>query len=93
MQFTPVSFFDKALTSKFLKTIIAFISSFKRGVFMECIKCKNEMTKAKFLSFGGFQIESETKSIFETPERSSVEVYVCNKCGYVEFKATDYKKF
>ena len=51
------------------------------------------MTKAKFLSFGGFQIESETKSIFETPERSSVEVYVCNKCGYVELKATDYKKF
>lgn len=65
----------------------------KRGFFMECIKCKNEMTKAKFFSFGGFQIESETKSIFETPERSNIEVYVCNKCGYVELKATDYKKF
>ncbi len=51
------------------------------------------MTKAKFFTFGGIQIESETKSIFETPETSSVEVYVCNKCGYVEFKAKDYKKF
>jgi rubrerythrin len=57
------------------------------------MKCKNEMTKAKIFSLGGIEIESETKSIFETPERSSVEVYVCNKCGYVEFKATDFKKF
>ena len=60
---------------------------------MECIKCKNEMTKAKFLSFGGFQIESETKSIFETPERSRVEVFVCSNCGHIELKAADYKKF
>ena len=60
---------------------------------MECIRCKNEKTIAKFLSLGGFQIESETKSIFETPERSNIEVYVCNKCGHVELKATDYKKF
>ena len=57
------------------------------------MKCKNEMTKAKIFSFGGIEIESETKSIFEMPERSRVEVYVCNKCGYVEFKATDFKKF
>lgn len=60
---------------------------------MECIHCKNEMTKVKLLTIGGLQIESETKSIFETPEISSVETYVCNKCGYVELKATDYKKF
>ena len=60
---------------------------------MECIKCKNEMTKAKLFMFGGIQIQSETKSIFETPETSNIEVYVCNKCGYVELKATDYTKF
>ena len=51
------------------------------------------MTKAKPFMFGGLQIQSETKSLFETPETSNVEVYVCNKCGYVELKATDYKKF
>ena len=60
---------------------------------MECIKCKNEMTKAKLYMFGKVQIQSETKSILETPETSNIECYVCNKCGYVEFKATDYKKF
>ncbi|MBQ7936908.1 MAG: hypothetical protein IJ283_00190 [Oscillospiraceae bacterium] len=60
---------------------------------MECIKCKNEMTKAKLFTFGGIEIESETKSIFETPERSAVEVYVCSKCGYIELKAKDHKKF
>ena len=32
---------------------------------MECIKCKNEMTKAKLYMFGGVQIQSETKSILE----------------------------
>ena len=60
---------------------------------MECIKCKNEMTKTKLFAFGGIEIESETKSIFETPERSAVEVYVCSKCGYIELKAKDHKKF
>lgn len=60
---------------------------------MKCIHCENEMTKAKLYMFGGVQIQSETKSILETPDTSSVEVYVCNKCGYVELKATDYKKF
>ena len=60
---------------------------------MECIKCKNEMTKAKLYMIGAMEIQSETKSILETPERSRIEVYVCNKCGYVELKATDYKKF
>lgn len=60
---------------------------------MECIKCKNEMTKAKFFMFGGIEIQSETKSVFETPERSNIECYVCNKCGYVELKAPNYKKF
>lgn len=51
------------------------------------------MKKAKLFMFGGIQIQSETKSVFETPETCNVEVYVCNKCGYVELKATDYKKF
>ena len=51
------------------------------------------MTKAKFFPFGGMQIQSETKSVFETPETSNVECYVCAECGYVELKATDYKKF
>ena len=60
---------------------------------MECIKCKNGMTKAKLYMFGGVQIQSETKSVLETPETSNIVCYVCNKCGYVEFKATDYKKF
>lgn len=60
---------------------------------MECMKCKNEMTKVNFFTIGGMVLETKTNSIFETPERSSVEVYVCNKCGYVELKATDYKKF
>lgn len=57
------------------------------------MKCGNEMTKANFFTFGGMSLETKTNSIFETPERSSVEVYVCNKCGYVELKATDFKKF
>lgn len=60
---------------------------------MECIKCKNEMTKANLMTIGGIAVETKTNSIFETPERSSVEVYVCSKCGYIELKATDYKKF
>ena len=60
---------------------------------MECIKCKNEMTKANLFTIGGVCLETKTNSIFETPERSNVEVYVCNKCGYIELKATDYKKF
>ena len=60
---------------------------------MKCIRCENEMKKVNLLTFGGLQIESETKSIFETPEISKVEVYVCNKCGYVELKAADFKKF
>ena len=60
---------------------------------MECIKCKNEMTKANLTTIGGLLLETKTNSIFETPEISGVEVYVCNKCGYVELKATDYKKF
>ncbi|MBE6900554.1 MAG: hypothetical protein E7479_07850 [Ruminococcaceae bacterium] len=60
---------------------------------MECIKCKSKMTKAKFFAFGGMQIQSETKSVFETPETSNVECYVCAECGYIELKATDYKKF
>lgn len=60
---------------------------------MKCIRCENEMTKADLLTFGGLQIETKTNSVFETPERSNVEVYVCNKCGYVELKTTDYKKF
>ncbi len=60
---------------------------------MECIHCKNEMTRVNFFTFGGAVLETKTNSIFETPERSNVEVYVCNKCGYVELKATDYKKF
>ena len=47
----------------------------------------------KYVGLGGMSLETKTNSIFETPERSSVEVYVCNKCGYVELKATDYKKF
>ena len=51
------------------------------------------MTKAKFFMFGGIEIQSETKSVFETPERSNIECYVCNKCGYVELKAPNYKKF
>ncbi len=51
------------------------------------------MTKARLFMFGGIQIQSETKSLFETPETSNVEVYVCSKCGYIELKATDYKKF
>ena len=51
------------------------------------------MTKAKLYMIGAIEIQSETKSILETPERSRIEVYVCNKCGYVELKATDYKKF
>lgn len=57
------------------------------------MKCGNEMTKANFFTIGGMSLETKTNSIFETPERSSVEVYVCNKCGYVELKATDFKKF
>ena len=60
---------------------------------MKCIRCENEMTKANLTTIGGFQIESETKSIFETPETSGVEVFVCNKCGYVELKAKDFRKF
>ena len=60
---------------------------------MKCIRCENEMTKAKLMTLGGLQIESETKSIFETPETSGVEVFVCNKCGYVELKAKDFRKF
>jgi rubrerythrin len=60
---------------------------------MECIKCKNEMTRAKLFMFGGMEIQSETKSVFETPETSPVEVYVCSKCGYIELKATNHKKF
>ncbi len=60
---------------------------------MECMKCKNEMTKAELFSFGGIEIKSKTKSLLETPEISRIECYVCNKCGYVELKATDYKKF
>ncbi len=51
------------------------------------------MTKAILYMFGGVQIQSETNSVLETPETSNIECYVCNKCGYVEFKATDYKKF
>ena len=51
------------------------------------------MKKAELFMFGGFRIQSETKSILETPETSGIECYVCNKCGYVELKATDYKKF
>lgn len=51
------------------------------------------MTKANLLTLGGFTVETKTNSILETPEISLVEAYVCNKCGYVELKATDYKKF
>ncbi len=51
------------------------------------------MTKANLTTIGGLILESKTNSIFETPETSRVEVYVCSKCGYVELKATDYKKF
>ena len=51
------------------------------------------MTKANLLTIGGLMLETETKSFFETPERSSVEVYVCSKCGYVELKAADFRKF
>ena len=60
---------------------------------MKCIRCENEMTKANLLTIGGLMLETETKSFFETPERSSVEVYVCSKCGYVELKAADFRKF
>ena len=60
---------------------------------MECIHCKSEMTQVNFFTFGGIEIESKTKSVFETPERSAVECYVCGKCGYIELKAKDHKKF
>ena len=63
------------------------------GDFMKCIHCENEMTKANLTTIGGLLLETKTSSIFETPEISKVEVYVCNKCGYVELKATDFKKF
>ncbi|MBQ2899750.1 MAG: hypothetical protein IJE28_08395 [Oscillospiraceae bacterium] len=60
---------------------------------MKCIHCENEMTKANLLTIGGLMLETETKSIFETPETSGVEVFVCNKCGHVELKAKDFRKF
>lgn len=60
---------------------------------MECMKCRNEMTKANLTTIGGLLLETKTNSVFETPEISRVEVYVCSKCGYIELKATDYKKF
>lgn len=60
---------------------------------MKCIHCETEMTRANFSTIGGIVLETKTNSIFETPETSAVECYVCSKCGYVEFKATDYRKF
>jgi hypothetical protein len=46
---------------------------------MECIKCKNEMTRAKLFMFGGMEIQSETKSVFETPETNPLKfMYAAN---------------
>ncbi len=65
----------------------------KEGVFCGMHKMQKRNDEGEFFTFGGITVESKTKSIFETPETSNVECYVCNKCGYIEFKATDYKKF
>ena len=60
---------------------------------MKCIRCENEMTKANLTTIGGLLLETKTDSIFETPETSGIEVFVCNKCGHVELKAKDFRKF
>ena len=54
----------------------------------ECLRCKTEMKEVKQANAPSFIIEKKKKDNRSALEqRSGVNLFVCNKCGYLEFVA------
>ena len=62
---------------------------------MDCLRCKEEMINAKLKGDAVgtvVYLTNKKNGIFETEKSSTVECYVCPKCGYIELHADDAKK-
>ena len=62
---------------------------------MDCLRCKEEMIKAKLKGDAVgtvVYLTNKKHGIFENEKNSTVSCYVCPKCGYVELNADNAKK-
>lgn len=65
------------------------------GIKMDCLRCKEEMIKAKLKGDAVgtvVYLTNKKNGIFENEKNSTVSCYVCPKCGYVELNADNAKK-
>ena len=64
------------------------------GIKMDCLRCKEEMIKAKLKGDAVgtvVYLTNKKNGIFENEKNSTVSCYVCPKCGYVELNADNAK--
>lgn len=60
------------------------------GTKMNCLRCKEEMFKAKLKGDAVgtvVYLTNKKNGIFEAEKNSAVSCYVCPKCGYIELNA------
>lgn len=61
---------------------------------MECIRCSCEMKKVVLSSIPSpVYLSFKEKGIFSSEVQSSIDCYVCAKCGHIELNATSPEVF